>query len=98
MKYSKKHNCFIHRLLPFLLLVLFKIDEVIASDGCQFDPTASIFNQIEKQESPKDDWGWKWTANISIVPNTANLPIYKWMPDGHISSVKVLHIEPMFSL
>lgn len=60
-----------------------------ASDGCTFDPDSDIFKQNEDTSSPVENWGWKWTTNISVVPNNVGWPIYKWMPDGHISPLKV---------
>ena len=75
--------------LLFAVLIIRADGNINTSEGCQFDPDSAIFNQEENDTSPIKDWGWKWTSNFSVVPNNAGLPIYKWMPDGHMSSIKV---------
>ena len=76
--------------LLFALLFIIVDGKIIrTSGGCEFDPNSAIFNQEEDDSSPMENWGWQWTTNFSTVANNAGWPIYKWMPDGHISSVKV---------
>ena len=61
----------------------------VQSSGCDFDPNSIIFIQEETTDNPIKDWGWKWTKDIDIVPNNVGWPSYKYMPDGHISAIKV---------
>ena len=57
-------------------------------NGCDFASSAPMFHQQEDVSAPIRNW------NISIrytrvVDNTINWPNYKWMPDGHISTLQV---------
>ena len=63
-----------------------------SSSGCDFDPNSHIFIQEENTEDPIENWGWTWTNPIEIVPNRVGWPSYKYMPDGHISTIKVVLI------
>ena len=60
--------------------------------GCDFDPNSHIFIQEENTEHPIENWGWTWTKDIEVVPNKVGWPSYKYMPDGHISTIKVIFI------
>ena len=45
--------------------------------------------QEEDTDNPIETWEWKWSSDVTIVPNNVGWPSYKYMPDGHISGVKV---------
>ena len=74
------------------LLILLCETLGVQSRGCDFDPSKPIFTQEEDTDNPIEDWGWTWTKGIEIVPNNVGWPSYKYMPDGHISSIKVVSI------
>ena len=78
-------------MIRFILIFLANLLCVRAS-GCDFDPNSHIFIQEEKTEHPIENWGWTWTKDIEVVPNKVGWPSYKYMPDGHISTVKVIFI------
>ena len=48
-----------------------------------------MFNQYENMSSPAENWSWTSTGQVSTVPNHVGWPSYRWMPDGHISALKV---------
>ena len=84
----------IARVLNFLVLnTVYSINRnqivVVQADGCNVDPDSHIFTQEEDTNSPIESWGWKWTKDVTIVPNNVGWPSYKYMPDGHISGVEV---------
>ena len=60
----------------------------LLADGCDVDPDGLIFSQEEDTHSPIESWGWKWTKDVTIVPNNVGWPSYNYMPDGHISGLK----------
>ena len=61
----------------------------VAEDGCAVNSDSSIFMQEEDTDNPIETWEWKWSSDVTIVPNNVGWPSYKYMPDGHISGVKV---------
>ena len=85
-------NSLLYRSILFYTILYFYHNRifVVASDGCTFDPDSTILKQSEDTSSPVENWAWKWTKNISVVPNDVGWPIYKWMPDGHISPLMVM--------
>ena len=84
-------NVVLYRATLFYTILYFCQNSMnfVISDGCTFDPDSAIFNQNEDTSSPVENWDWKWTKNISVVANNVGWPIYNWMPDGHISPLKV---------
>ena len=64
--------------LVFALLII-NVDgnNIKASDGCEYGPNSAMFNQVEEDSAPKENWGWQRTTNISTVANNDGWPIYK---------------------
>ena len=55
--------------------------------GCEFDPWSPMFHQQENVTSPVDNWNFT-ILSTEVVENTINWPNYRWMPDGHISTLQ----------
>ena len=64
-------------------------DVLLSGDGCQFSGDAAMFQQTEQTSSPVSDWSWRLLSQPSVVENTVGWPTYRWMPDGHISTLRV---------
>ena len=80
-------------------LIIFLANLLCAwAGGCDFDPSSHIFIQEENTDHPIENWGWTWTKEIEVVPNKVGWPSYKYMPDGHISTIKVSFIFYVISL
>ena len=60
-----------------------------AGGGCQFSGEAAMFQQTEETSSPLTDWTWRFLTQPSLVENTVGWPTYRWMPDGHLSTIQV---------
>ena len=56
--------------------------------GCAYHNYAPMFRQWELTYSPVRNWGWR-IRNTQTVQNRIGWPSYRWMPDGHISTIKV---------
>jgi len=70
-------------MLAFIALALL-VGLVEGEPGCHWDALAPIFLQQE------DEGARAWTFTLgqpSTVPDVLDWPEYKWMPDGHLSSV-----------
>ena len=52
-----------------------------------------MFNQVEDDSNPVEDWSWRFKTSFKVVSDIIGWPNYKWMPDGHISSLKVTSSE-----
>ena len=63
----------------------------LSGDGCQFSDMASMFHQTEETNSPVLSWGWRFLTSPSVVENSLPWPHYRWMPDGHISAIRVTY-------
>ena len=59
-----------------------------SGEGCSFDPSMPMFSQVEDTSDPITSWDFVILSE-NVVENTIGWPSYKWMPDGHISSLKV---------
>merc|ERR1712142_1230562 len=46
-----------------------------------------MFQQSENTSSPVEDWSWV-SSETTTVPNHVGWPAYRWMPDGHISTLQ----------
>ena len=57
------------------------------NSGCDFDPLSPMFHQQENVTSPVDNWNFT-ILSTEVVENTINWPNYRWMPDGHISTLQ----------
>ena len=57
------------------------------NSGCNFDPLSPMFHQKENITSPVDNWNFT-ILSTEVVENTINWPNYRWMPDGHISTLQ----------
>ena len=58
-----------------------------------------MFQQSEETSSPVTDWSWRFLSEASVVENTVGWPTYQWMPDGHISTIRVTFLgRKYFSL
>ena len=64
-------------------------DVLLSGDGCLFSGDAAMFHQTEQTSSPVSDWSWRLLSQPSVVENTVGWPTYRWMPDGHISTLRV---------
>ena len=56
--------------------------------GCNWTHDGDMFLQAENASSPPRTWGWTFLTSIQTVEDRG-WPHYNWMPDGHISSLKV---------
>ena len=48
-----------------------------------------MFLQYEDDEEPILKWSWRFLTDYQVVENVVGWPSYKWMPDGHISTLRV---------
>ena len=55
--------------------------------GCEYDPWAPMFHQQENASSPVVNWDFT-ILSTEVVENTISWPNYRWMPDGHISTLQ----------
>ena len=57
-------------------------------DGCPWSHSSPMFLQQENTSYPAASFNVT-LGEITTVPDTVGWPLYKWMPDGHISAVLV---------
>ena len=48
-----------------------------------------MFHQTEETSSPVTNWSWRLLTQPTVVENTVGWPTYRWMPDGHLSTIRV---------
>ena len=48
-----------------------------------------MFLQYEDDEEPILKWSWRFLTDYQVVENVVGWPQYRWMPDGHISTLRV---------
>lgn len=57
-----------------------------AKNTCAFSPNDGAEVGVVPGETPPASQAWTFTlGDSSVVPNSANVPIYPWFPDGHIT-------------
>ena len=56
--------------------------------GCAWDGEAEMFLQYEDERDPVERWSWRFLTEYQVVENVVDWPSYKFMPDGHISTLK----------
>ena len=56
--------------------------------GCAWDGEAEMFLQYEDERDPVESWSWRFLTEYQVVENVVDWPSYKFMPDGHISTLK----------
>ena len=56
--------------------------------GCDWDHDGEMFLQTENDSAQARSWGWTFLTPVQTVEDRG-WPHYAWMPDGHISSLKV---------
>ena len=63
--------------------------------GCIWNKTLlpPIFTQIEDDSNPVMNWSWTFKTKFWIVEDSIGWPHYRWMPDGHISTLWVRKID-----
>ena len=75
---------------------VFKAGPVIQSSqertGCDWIHDGDMFLQAENKSSAPRNWSWTFLTSIQTVEDRG-WPHYPWMPDGHISSLKVSSVK-----
>ena len=56
--------------------------------GCDFDWNVPMFHQVENTSSPISNWDFHIHYK-RVVEDRVGWPNYRWMPDGHISTLQV---------
>ena len=56
--------------------------------GCDWAHDGEMFLQTENASAQARSWGWTFLTPVRTVEDRG-WPHYSWMPDGHISSLKV---------
>ena len=52
-----------------------------------------MFLQYEEEDDPILRWSWRLVTDYQVVDNVVAWPSYKWMPDGHLSTLRVGQIS-----
>ena len=52
-----------------------------------------MFLQYEEEDEPILRWSWRFLTDYQVVENVVGWPSYNWMPDGHISTLRVVQIS-----
>ena len=47
-----------------------------------------MFLQYEDETDPILRWSWRFLTDYQVVENVVGWPSYRWMPDGHISTLR----------
>ena len=64
-------------------------DDFFEGEGCPWDGEAGMFLQYEEEEDPILRWSWRFLTDYQVVENVVGWPSYNFMPDGHISTLRV---------
>ena len=48
-----------------------------------------MFLQYEEDDDPILEWSWRFLTDYQVVENVVGWPSYQWMPDGHLSTLRV---------
>ena len=88
---TKKYDC-----KSLHLPSVFKAGPIIQSSqektGCDWIHDGDMFLQAENKSSAPRNWSWTFLTSIQTVEDRG-WPHYPWMPDGHISSLKVSSVK-----
>ena len=71
------------------MLFHMKICDDDLCEGCPWDGEAALFLQYEEEDEPILKWSWRFLSDYQLVENVVGWPSYKWMPDGHLSTLRV---------
>ena len=66
-----------------------KIRDDDLCEGCPWDGEAAMFLQYEEDDDPILQWSWRFLTDYQVVENVVGWPSYKYMPDGHLSTLRV---------